>query len=68
MVYFCVRPAVEKETLDSREQSRMERFRRRLGRKTLYGVYGTDQEFETAVRKDLALVMREVAGAIKKKR
>jgi|SRR5271170_2721086 len=68
MVYFSQRPAVEKELFDLRERARMERFRTRLGRKTLYGIYGTDREFEIAMRKDLALVMREVIAATRKKR
>jgi hypothetical protein len=68
MVYFSQRPGMEKEPLDSREQARMERFRRKLGRNTLYGIYGSEREFEIAVRKDLALVMREVVGTTRKKR
>ncbi len=68
MVYFSQRPSIEKGPLDLREQTRMERFRKRLERKTLYGTYASDREFETAIRKDLALVMREVAGTTRKKR
>jgi hypothetical protein len=68
MLYFSQRQAIEKEPLDSREQARMERFRRRLGRNALYGTYGSEREFEIAVRKDLALVMREVVEATRKKR
>jgi hypothetical protein len=68
MVYFSLRPGAEEEPPDSREQARMERFRRRLGRNALYGTYGDVREFETTVRKDLALVMREVVAATRKKR
>jgi hypothetical protein len=68
MVYFSERPGTEKEPPDSREQGRMERFRRELGRNALYGTYRNVQEFEATVRKDLALVMREVAGTARKKR
>jgi hypothetical protein len=68
MVYFSQRPSIEKEPFDLRERTRMERFRKGLERKTLYGTYASDQEFETAIRKDLALVMREVTGTTRKKR
>jgi hypothetical protein len=67
MVYFSQRPGTEKEPPDSRERARMERFRQRLGRNALYGTYGDVQEFEAAVRKDLALVMHEVVTAARKK-
>jgi hypothetical protein len=68
MVYFSQRPGIEEEPFDPRERTRMERFRKRLGRKTLYGTYASNQDFEIAMRKDLALVMREVAGTTRKKR
>jgi hypothetical protein len=68
MVYFSQRPTTEKEPPDSREQARIERFKRRFGRNALYGTYADAQEFETAVRKDLALVMREVITNARKKR
>ena len=68
MIYFSQRPRIEKGPSDLREQARMERFRKRLGRNSLYGTYASDQEFETAMRKDLALVMREVAATSRKKR
>lgn len=68
MVYFSQRPGTEKEPPDSREQARLERFRRRLGRNALYGTYGDVQEFEASVRKDLALVMREGVATARKKR
>jgi hypothetical protein len=68
MVYFSQRPRIEREPFDLREQARMERFRKRLGRRTLYGTYATNQEFQTTMRKDLALAMREVVAAAKKKR
>ncbi len=68
MVYFSLRPSTEKEPPDSREQARMERFRRRLGRNALYGTYSDVREFESAVRKDLALVMRDVVATARKKR
>ncbi|MGH7933373.1 MAG: hypothetical protein ACREQN_09415 [Candidatus Binataceae bacterium] len=68
MVYFSQRPATEKEPPDSREQAKIDRFKRKLGRNALYGTYGDVHEFETAVRKDLALVMREVLVAARKKR
>ncbi len=68
MVYFSQRLGTEKEPPDSREQARMERFRQKLGENALYGIYGDMQEFEATVRKDLALVMREVIAAARKKR
>jgi len=68
MVYFSERLGTERDPTDSREQARMERFRRRLGRNALYGTYGDVQEFEASVRKDLALVMREVIATARKKR
>jgi len=68
MVYFSQRPATESDSRDLREQARMDRFRRKLGRSALYGTYGDVREFETAVRKDLALVMREVVASARKKR
>jgi hypothetical protein len=68
MVYFSQRPSIEEKPFDLRERTRMERFRKRLGRKTLYGTYASNQDFEIAMRKDLALVMREVAGTTRKKR
>jgi len=68
MVYFSQRPSLEEEPFDLRERIRMERFRKRLGRKTLYGTYASNRDFEIAMRKDLALVMREVAGTARQKR
>jgi len=68
MVYFSQRPGGEEERSDSSEQVRIEQYRRKLGRNTLYGTYGSKREFETAVRKDLALVMREVVGTPRNKR
>ncbi len=68
MVYFSRREGTGKERTDTREQARIERFKRVLGRNALYGSYADLREFEGAVRKDLALVMREVAAAIRKKR
>ncbi len=68
MVYFSERPATGKEAPDLREQARMERFKQRFGRNALYGTYGDVQEFGIAVRKDLALVMREVLETTRKKR
>ncbi len=67
MVYFSQRAGIE-EPLDRREQSRIQRFKLKLGRNALYGSYGSVQEFETAVRKDLALVMREVVEDAREKR
>jgi nucleoside 2-deoxyribosyltransferase len=68
MVYFSQRAGIENAPVHSREQARMERFRRKLGRNALYGTYGNVQEFAAAVRKDLALVMREVVTAARRKR
>lgn len=68
MVYFSQRLGTEKDRSDSREQNRIEKFKRRFGRNALYGTYGDAQEFATAVRKDLALVMREVIATARKKR
>jgi hypothetical protein len=68
MVYFSQRPGIEEGPLDPREQSRVQRFRHKLGLNAVYGSYGTVKEFETAVRKDLALVMREVVMTSRKKR
>jgi len=68
MVYFSQRPGTGEISPDTRELARMERFRRTLGRNALYGTYSNIREFEAAVRKDLALVMREVAPATRKQR
>lgn len=68
MVYFSRRPGTGKEPPDSREQARIERFRRRLGRNALYGTYNDVREFETVLRKDLALVMREAISTARQKR
>ncbi len=68
MVYFSQRPASGKEPPDSREQARIERYKRKFGRSALYGNYGDVEEFGIAVRKDLALVMREVIETARKKR
>ncbi|HEY6419683.1 MAG TPA: hypothetical protein VIX59_11830 [Candidatus Binataceae bacterium] len=68
MVYFRQRLSAEKDAPDSREQARMERFRRKLGRSALYGTYRDVQEFESTVRKDLALVMHEMVTIARKKR
>jgi hypothetical protein len=68
MVYFSQRPGAERQPLDSRESARIERFKRTLGRNALYGNYADMKEFETAVRKDLALVMREAVATARKER
>jgi len=68
MVYFSQRQGIEGERLDPREQSRIQRFKRKLGRNAVYGNYGSVQEFQAAVRKDLALVMRGVVENARKKR
>jgi hypothetical protein len=68
MVYFSQRPGGEEDPSDSRERVRIERYRRKLSRNTLYGTYGSEQEFESAVRKDLALIMREVVVTARNKR
>jgi alpha-ketoglutarate-dependent taurine dioxygenase len=68
MVYFSQRLGSETEPSDSREQNRIEKFKRRFGRNALYKTYTDGQEFETAVRKDLALVMAEVVATARKKR
>ncbi len=68
MVYFSRREGAGKERTDTRELARIERFKRELGRNALHGSYADLREFESAVRKDLALVMREVTVAIRKKR
>jgi len=68
MVYFSQRLSTGKDPSDPREQSRIEKFKRRFGRNALYGIYSNAREFETTVRKDLALVMREVIATARKKR
>lgn len=68
MVYFSQRPGTEKDPPDSREQARIERFRRKLRQIALYSTYNDMREFEISVRKDLALVMREVVANARKKR
>jgi len=68
MVYFSQRLGFETEPSDSLEQNRIEKFKRRFGRNALYKAYTDGQEFETAVRKDLAFVMAEVVATARKKR
>jgi len=46
----------------------MEQFRQQLRKNALYGTYSDLKEFEATVRKDLALVMREVVAGARKKR
>lgn len=58
MVYFSQRLGPDGERLDSREQAKMEQFRKQLGKNALYWTYPDLKEFETTVRKHLALVMR----------
>lgn len=67
MVYFSQRPLAAGERLDSREQAKIERFRRKLGRSALYGTYRDMKELEAEVRKGLALVMGEVVALARKK-
>lgn len=67
MVYFSLRPLADGERLDLREQARIERFRRKLGRSALYGTYCDMKELEAEVRKGLALVMSEVVAVARKK-
>jgi hypothetical protein len=62
MVYFSERHAPSKVAAAPRERLRMERFKRSLGHNALFGEYADLQEFERVVRKDLALVMREIVG------
>jgi hypothetical protein len=62
MVYFSRRPAMESSAPDRSEQGRVERFKQRLGQVALYGTYADVHEFEITVRKDLALVMRELVS------
>ncbi len=67
VVYFSQRLAPEGEPLNPREQTRIERFRRELGRTALYATFDSLREFEAIVRKDLALVMHDIlAGAGRK--
>ncbi|MGO9605541.1 MAG: hypothetical protein ACLQAT_19490 [Candidatus Binataceae bacterium] len=68
MVYFSQRLGMGEVAENAREEAKIERFRRRLGREALYGTYRDVQEFESSVKKDLALVMREVIAAAGKKR
>jgi hypothetical protein len=68
MVYFSQHLGAENEPPDSREQARMERFRKKLGKIALYEIYADVQEYERVMRKDLALVMREVVATARKKR
>jgi len=68
MVYFSQRPGPEKVTPDTREEARISRFRQKLERSALYATYDDVVEFQAAVRKDLALVLREVVAAARKKR
>jgi len=63
MVYFSERVAPDNEPPDQREQARIERFRRDLGKNALYATFDSLREFESLVRKDLALVMRDVLAA-----
>lgn len=68
MVYFSQRVGPMAEAPDEREARRIRAFRQKLGRAALYATYRDDWEFETAIRKDLALVLREVLAAARKKR
>ena len=68
MVYFSQRPGIDEGPLDPREQSRIEQYKRKLRRNALCGNYRSVKEFETAVRKDLALVMHEVLETSRNKR
>jgi hypothetical protein len=61
MVYFSEREAPGRIAA-RRDLIRIERFKRALGRGALLGKYANLREFEEAVRKDLALVMREIVG------
>jgi hypothetical protein len=63
MIYFSQRRAPENELPDLREQARIERFRRRLERDTLYAIYDDLPGFGAAVRKDLVLMMRDVLAS-----
>lgn len=68
MVYFSQRPGIDEGRLDPGEQSKIEQFKQKLGQNAIYGNYTSVKEFETAVRKDLALVMHEVIETSRKKR
>lgn len=68
MVYFSQRPALAATSADKREEKQVMRFREKFGRTALYSTYDDTQEFVAAVRKDLALVLREVLVAARKKR
>jgi hypothetical protein len=68
MVYFCQRQGTEKELPNVLELAKLEGFKRKLKRNALYGSYRDLKEFEGTLRKDLALVMREVVATARKKR
>ncbi len=67
MVYFSQRMEGQREPPNKREQARIETYKRKFGRSAVYGRYADMREFEITVRKDLALVMRELAEARKKR-
>jgi hypothetical protein len=67
MVYFSQRLAAAATSSDQREEKRVVRFREKFGRTAVYATYNDTQEFEAVVRKDLALVLREVIVAARKK-
>jgi len=62
MVYFSKREAPGKMAPAPRERSRMARFKRDLGRNALFGEYADLRELEAVVRKDLALVIRQIVS------
>ena len=67
MVYFSQRLDTGMKAPDLREQGRVDRFRRKLERIALYGTYANVGEFATILRKDFALIMREVLANLGKK-
>jgi nucleoside 2-deoxyribosyltransferase len=68
MVYFSQRLAAAATSADKREEQQVMRFRVKFGRTALYETYDDVQEFQAMLRKDLALVLREVLAAARKKR
>ena len=67
MVYFSQRLATVATSAEKREEKQVMRFREKFGRTALYSTYDDTEEFVAAVRKDLALVLREVLAAARKK-
>lgn len=63
MVYFSQQFLAKRSRSEQRERARIDGFKRRFGKRALYSTYNDLTEFEKAVRKDLALVMNESAGA-----